>query len=359
MKNRWLLFLGAVALLGSLGTASAMPAERPGAAPVGAPPDIRPFLAGVSLPDDVVANDRPGFAAYRPMQDLPTYMVDDFEAPSLNDQLWLKVWDLDADPLEFGEYYWALSSCRSAPPGSQSLWAIGGGTNGSQLPCGAIYPNGVASGAIMRLDLSVYANPTQMELIYDFYLNTRTVEDGGVVPDGLFVIYLYNNPTTSRTEWVTIDAVTSQYPHRFFEKPRKLNLLAAEDLYKPGTVYNLYSAGTVDIMFLFKSKRAPGGELAEGAFIDNIRIGSDVPPAGVTVTPTEPITPSATPEPTTETLTPEPTTETPTPGATTDTPTPGGSTDTPTPPTDTPTPTPTPTDRHIDPLPLYLPRVMR
>lgn len=364
MKMRWLLWMGALALVGTVGSVSAMPRSDAGAGPARAlpVPDIRPYLAELPVPAEVLDAERPGFTGFRPVQGLPEYMVDDFEAPTLNDQLWLKNWDLDADPAEFGEYYWALSSCQSAPPGNQSFWAIGGGANGSQLPCATLYPNGVASGAIMRLDFTQYAAPEQFELIYDFYLNTRTEEMEGVVPDGLFLIFFYVNPENGRTEWVVIDALTSEYPKRFFEEPRRINLLSVQELYAPNRVFNLYDMGTVDFMFLFKTKRAPGGEKSEGAFIDNIRIGSNVPPTGVTVTPTEPVTPTDTPEPTTETPTPgtetvtpeTPTAETPTPGtetATPDTPTPV--TDTPTPPDDTPTPTNTP---RVEPKPfIFLP----
>jgi hypothetical protein len=367
------MLLGALALVSTVGTVSAMPRTDEGAGPAGAPaspPDIRPYLASLPAPAELSDAARPGFTAYRPSQNLPEYMVDDFEAPTLNDQLWLKIWDLDADPEEYGEYYWALSSCQSAPPGSQSLWGIGGGTNGSELPCGAVYPNGVSSGAIMRLDFTQYPAPAEFELIYDFFLNTRTEEMEGVVPDGLFLIFFYVNPENGRTEWVVIDALTSAYPKRFFEEPRKINLLAVQELYAPNRVFNLYDMKVVDFMYLFKTKRSPGGERSEGAFIDNIRIGSNVPPGEVTVTPTEPTTPTDTPEPTTETPTPgteTATPETPTPETSTpETGTPGTETstpDTPTPPEDTPTPTFTPTFTNTPRVPpkpgpfVYLPYV--
>jgi hypothetical protein len=351
MKKRWLLFLGLAVVLGAVGTVSAMPADKGGttAVPAGARvPDIRPFLADKTVPADVVNNHRPGFRAFaRPGQGVNDYMVDDFEEQVLNDNLWLRVYDLDDPPTEYGEYYWSLSRCRSNPPGGQSFWAIGGGADGSKLQCGATYPNGVASAAIMRLDLSTFVDPTQLDLVWDFWLNTRTVEMGGVAPDGLFLILLYDNPQSGRTEWVTLAAITSEYPERFFQEPWRVDLLKAKEIYPPYREFDLHAMGQVNLMFLFKSKREPGGELPEGVYIDNVRLASDVAP----VTPTPG---GDTPTPTPSEVTP--TVETPTPS---DTPeiTPGTPSDTPevTPvtPTDTPETPDTPTTEL--PFKTYLP----
>ncbi len=314
MKRRWIVLV-AVLLLGAVSTAWAMPGDSPGPRPAGAPvPDIRPLLANLAVPSEVLDRSKPGFNAYRPGQ-IGVHTVDDFEGPVLNDQVWLKVWDLDEPPEEHGEYFWALSQCRSSPPGVQSLWAIGGGADGSQLPCGAVYPNGAASAAVMRLDLTNFEDPTVLELRLDFWLDTRPVEQDGVAPDGLFVIFLYDNPDLGRTEWVVLDpAVTSEFPARFWDEPLRYDLLRAKELYAPYREFNLYERGTVDLMFLFKSKRLPGGELPEGVYIDNVRLESDVPWGGETFTPSVPpptFTPTAT---NTATITPtREHTETPSP----------------------------------------------
>src|SRR5262245_41164379 len=146
MTSRWVLMIAAMALVASVGTAAAMPSrESQGRSAAAGAPDIRPYLDQAKLPALPSVAEAPGYDAYRPGQSLPEYMVDDCEAPALNDQLWLRVFDLDLDPMEYGEFFWALSSCRSNPAGGQSFWAIGGGFHGQKLPCGATYPNGAAS----------------------------------------------------------------------------------------------------------------------------------------------------------------------------------------------------------------------
>jgi len=364
MTKRWLVLLGvlAVAVPGAFRGAAAMPTDSRGASLAayhGPAPDIRPFLADKVVPPEVLDPSRPGlsdFPRLGPQQGITkTFLIDDFEAPVINDQVWLRLYDLDVPPEELGEYYWALSRCQSNPTGGQSLWAVGGGVDGSNLSCGSYYPPGVASGAIMRLELARFESPGFLDLMWDFWLNTRTWEQDGVVPDGLFLIWLRPNPDTGQKDWITLDAITSEYPQRFFEKPRVINLLNAEDLYHPGTFYDLHAAGSVDLLLLFKTIRYPSRpiEFTEGTFIDNVRLQSDVDPlAGDTPTPTIE-EPTVTPTPSEDT--PTPSEETPTPSEETPTP----SEDTPTPSEDTPTPvddTPTPTATEVRPLPpVYLP----
>jgi hypothetical protein len=177
-----------------------------------------------------------------------------------------------------------------------------------------------------------------------------------VAPDGLFLIYLFENPESGLTEWVTLAAITSEYPPRFFEEPWRVDMLKAKEIYPPYREFDLHATGQVNLMFLFKTKREPGGELAEGVFIDNLRIASDVAPVTATpATETETPTPEVT-EPT-PTDTPEVTAGTPTdtPEVTpTDTPevTAGTPTDTP----ETPdTPTATPTEPDPRPYRIHLP----
>lgn len=364
MKKRWLLVLGLVVVLGAVGTVSAMPEDSRGGTGVPAVdrvPDIRPYLADKEVPAAVRDTRRPGFRVSAQPGQATDYVVDDFEAPAINENLWLRIYDLDEPPEEHGEYYWSLSRCRSnPPPGNQSFWAIGAGANGSQQSCGSAYPSGAASAAIMRLDLTTFPSPTQLDLVWDFWLNTRTVEMGGVAPDGLFLIFLYENPETGRTEWVTLAAITSEYPERFFQEPWRVDLLKAKEIYPPYREFDLHALGQVNLMFLFKSKRESGGELPEGVYIDNLRLSADVAPVtptpgGDTPTPTPEVT-----EPTPETPTPSDTPEI-TPGTPTDTPeiTPGTPSDTP----ETPgTPgTPTPTDTEEPPVLwpwVYLPLLM-
>ena len=366
MKKYWLIVGALAVLLGVAQGVKAMPTEPRTAAHAPAPApvyDIRPFLKQHPLPPAALALKGGGTTRYfHPHQAMSnTYMVDDFEAPSLNDALWPLIYDLNGS--QFGEYFWALSSCQSAKPGHQSLWAIGGGAQGASNTCGVVYPNGVASSAIMLLNLKSFPSPQVLDLSYDFYLNTRTEELEGVAPDGLFLSFLWDNPDTGERERIVIDAITSQFPNRFFTEPRVIDLLHVKELYAPYREFNLYDIGNVKFEFLMMSKMAPGGELPEGVFIDNIEIHSDVPPTEVP--PTE-VTPMATD---TETPVGPEMTDTPTPTETmggptdtpTDTPVPGETTavpeDTATPTatelvSDTPTPTAT---RQLPPKPLYLP----
>lgn len=46
-------------------------------------------------------------------------------------------WEVsDGNGAEYGEYYWAKRNCRPRS-GSYSAWAVGGGADGSALPCDA------------------------------------------------------------------------------------------------------------------------------------------------------------------------------------------------------------------------------
>jgi len=71
-----------------------------------------------------------------------------------------------------GNYAWAKKSC-TANSGSYSAWAIGGGTIGSTLSCGASYPNSVVTQMIYGpFDLSD-ANWAA----FDFFANLNTEND--------------------------------------------------------------------------------------------------------------------------------------------------------------------------------------
>ena len=53
-------------------------------------------------------------------------------------------WAVYDDEPGFGEYSWGKRACL-VDTGSYSGWAVGGGADGSALPCGSLYPNHVRS----------------------------------------------------------------------------------------------------------------------------------------------------------------------------------------------------------------------
>jgi hypothetical protein len=269
-------------------------------------------------------------APYVPDQGGYSYMIDDFEQGTRDFDFykgWVLVEDLNG-PL-YGDYYWGVSDCQ-AKSGTRSGWAIGNGEQGALLDCGAYYPHGVNSSALLRLDLTGFPQDIgSLELVFDFWLNLRTEVEGGVVPDGLFV--LYHLPTSVGElpfERVVVAKLTGQQPDRFWSYPWRVPLNAATDLNDPQRVFNLAGLPDVDIEFLMVTKQTDGTTYPEGVFIDNVRLeASEAPitpspgtprptktPSPTTPVPTTavPTTPSAE-TPTTETPTSEtPTSETPT-----------------------------------------------
>jgi hypothetical protein len=323
MKTRWPILLALLTLFAVAASVSARPedperliapphAGPAGAAvsgPVAAPlADVRAQLPPVSqaalrrasaghsrsTPRRVSRNPAGGF----------TTQIDDFEGAVLDTALWPFVGDLDADPATNGEYFWGLSANR-ASHGRQSLWAIGGGADGVKQKAGDNYPCGVRSAAWLLLDLTPWKSPKQLDLNLDFWLNTRTFDDSGVVPDGLFISYFLPTENDEKVR-VVLKALTAQFPRRFWDEPVTIDLLAAKELYPPYRELNL-SGKSVLMELLFKTKDPECTGLPEGLYVDNLRVVSDVEPVGGAPTstpgptsvplPTEPV-PTVTPGPT-------------------------------------------------------------
>jgi len=231
-------------------------------------------------------------------QQTHTWMIDDFEGVVLDPVKWTP-YDLDG-PL-FGEYFWGLSQCHAAK-GAQSLWALGGGADGERLGCSDVYPSGANSAVLLILDFTQFPTPpSQLDFLVDYWLNTRIEDEFGVVPDGLFLSWI--KPRDDGTaERMVIWAVTSQNPERFFSDPKRLDLVQAQDVYDPSREFDLSKEPAVMLEFLFmsrdpKSDEPPPTTFAGGAFIDNVRIETDVqPPASLTAAsksrqPVEPVDP--------------------------------------------------------------------
>lgn len=79
-------------------------------------------------------------------------------------------WQVSDEMPGFGEYTWAKRTCRPSG-GSASGWAVGGGANGSALPCGAAYPNGASSWLVYG-PFSL-ADATDAELRFRYWLNSE------------------------------------------------------------------------------------------------------------------------------------------------------------------------------------------
>ncbi len=69
-----------------------------------------------------------------------------------------------------GEYYWAKRTCRPKT-GTYSGWAVGGGANGSGLPCGSEYANNTFSWLIYGPFSLVGA--TDAETLYDTWFKSE------------------------------------------------------------------------------------------------------------------------------------------------------------------------------------------
>lgn len=297
-----------------------------------------------------------------------TWSIDDFDtSAALDPLLWVQVRDLnDEGSVHWGEYYWNLSRCRAKSP-SQSLWPFGGGVDGSQLACDANYPNGAAASAIMLINPKTQfpaTAPTSLRMAFDVWFNLRDFQEAGVEADGLFInLIVPPSDTNPQPQRITLLHRTGRFPDRFFDEPVEIDFLAAQNVYKPEEIINLFERGDLFIEFLALTQRPTDENPApttfqSGMFIDNIRWISDTMPetGGTPVVPVPPTgsVPTATP------VRPDPTTpapNTPTPMDPDPTETPGMATSTPDGPTATQRP-PTATtaaDRWF----LYLPWLER
>jgi len=78
----------------------------------------------------------------------------------------------------FGEYFWAERNCRAATgTGTNSAWAIGGGSLGQSLACGVQYPNNMNSW--MAYGPFSLADATAAEFDAKLWLNTEPGFDFG------------------------------------------------------------------------------------------------------------------------------------------------------------------------------------
>jgi len=349
MKMRW---LSGLALLLALGTGSAALASPSDGAPGEMAAARRPVEDTLGERDMLVQEFRGAMPAVRRAQSSGTLrptrpevtsvlpnqdvllLMDDFEAPAIDTARWIV---LDQNGPLYGEYYWSLSQCQRSDRylGLQSLWALGGGADGSKLTCDDPYPNGVNSKAFLIADLTGFPTDTlRLDLQVDFWLNTRTFTEGGVAPDGLFIM-ASEDPSEPSSELV-LAHITAARPERFWENPLTISLLNACDVYQPEKC-NSFAGKLAYLAVFFITKQEPGTSLTGGGtFVDNVRLVSNVmpdplPKGARTLEPPPPPTATATLVVTATPTATEGVTDTPTPTETEapDTPTPTATRDVP------------------------------
>ena len=81
----------------------------------------------------------------------------------------------DKNPGVGGEYWWARQGCRAYWGSSYSAWAVGGGADGSQLDCGAHYPDNADSWMIYG-PLSLQ-DAAMAQMRFQLWLNTAGLGD--------------------------------------------------------------------------------------------------------------------------------------------------------------------------------------
>jgi len=328
MRRGWIssaVAVAALAAIASIGTVGAKPAD------LGADLTAQQHgtESGVTAPESEIREAIPPFGrdqlrhieqtmrsvpAYKPTggtrmagPDAPyEFVVDNFNTAILDPAKWILIFDRNGS--DFGWYEWGLSDCQYSDryDDTLSLWSLAVSRDPedetrrvrSDLGCDDPYPPGVNSAALLRLDLTGFMTDTaQLDLETDFWLNVRTFAEGGVVPDGLFVLG-YPDPTDLEGESIVLANLTARRPDRFWEQPIRIDLLNGCSVYDPSECHNF--AGQVAVVeFFFISRRgADATGYPGGVYIDNVRLlASDEPsvdPGPPTASPTASHTPEAT-----------------------------------------------------------------
>src|SRR5579859_59523 len=150
----------------------------------------------------------------------------------------------------FAEYLWGKSACR-ASSGASSAWAMGGGSQGSSLACGASYINDANSWMIWG-PFSL-ANATAANLTAQLWLKTET----GPSADSACLM-----ASTDGNTFYTDNAGTCFSGDSGGFMPVTLNL---NDM---STLGNLDGQSNVWIAIIFQSDAS--GNMPEGAYVDDL-----------------------------------------------------------------------------------------
>jgi len=156
---------------------------------------------------------------------------------------WLAI---DNNPADGREYVWAKSACRPGADAS-SAWAVGGGTHGSALGCGAEYPGQIDSWLVYGPFSLEDATSAGLDL--RLWLNTVRDQDYVALMASVDGIYYYGSSMSGNTGgWVD----------------HTLDLTAVHSL------GNLAGRPQVWVAVTFESDGADAA--GEGAYIDEVHL---------------------------------------------------------------------------------------
>jgi hypothetical protein len=182
-----------------------------------------------------------------------TLLADSFESDSL-------AWDFTDRSTTGGDYRPARSTCNPRS-GIYSVWMIGGGADGSLLPCGADYPNNADSRMIYG-PFSL-ANATAAQTNWRFQFNNADGNDK-------FCYLSSKDRTVWRGRCLTVPTGGwSSLTYDFRDTT-------------PGSEYNFWGEPQVWLMFQFVSDESDTA--AFGAYVDDVVISKCItgmcPPLG-------------------------------------------------------------------------------
>jgi hypothetical protein len=165
----------------------------------------------------------------------------------------------DNNGSEYGEYHWAKKNCQPYA-GDYSAWVVGGGADGSALPCDNLYPNDVQSWMVYG-PFSL-EEATDAEFVFMYWLNSEPLFDEFFIGASINGTNFYGEVTSGYQDWS--------------EKNFDLT-----DVY---TLGDLTSQPAVWVAIAFQSDESINS--TEGAYVDNIEIRQFVEGE-----PTPPVTP--------------------------------------------------------------------
>jgi len=211
------------------------------------------------------------------------HVIDDFEADAWPDRRsWVAAVDLDApaDPA----FVWAPRDCRAAA-GQRSLWAVGGGSAGSVLPCDGPAPRPRQASAVLALDLAALRGAAALDLLLDVWADAGPTE-------GLLVNMLRFGPGGDALERRVVYSATGRSTE--WSREVRIDLTRLEDRLDPLWRGDLRGQLAYLELLYLAAGDAPAGQ---GIFVDNIAIEAVAPtPVVVTPRPEPTVTPAATAE---------------------------------------------------------------
>jgi hypothetical protein len=139
-------------------------------------------------------------------------MTEDFEGNFPDDNGWVLS---EGEGTGSGVYWWGARDCQ-VYEGSYSGWAVGGGTEGSILPCGSNYPNNAESWMEFGPFSLEDANEARLDFMYWVYTLTDNEEDvdaltWGISTDGM--AYYSGDPLTGDSDgWQSFSVDLTNVP---------------------------------------------------------------------------------------------------------------------------------------------------